>query len=126
MEPSNRRASVLLVEDEEMISSIVSEAMAAHGFDVNAVGDAESALRYLESGKRVDVMFTDVNLPGAMNGAMLAAEVRAMRPEMPIVYTSGRYTQSAIEPLVPRSIFVAKPYDIADVCTLLGRLDSAH
>jgi len=45
-----------------------------------------------------------------------------MRPELPIVYASGRYTSDEIAPLVPRSVFVPKPYNPADVCSLLKRL----
>ncbi len=45
-----------------------------------------------------------------------------MRPELPIVYASGRYNAMQIAPLVPRSVFVEKPYNPADVCTLLARL----
>ena len=49
------------------------------------------------------VLFTDVALPGRMNGAELAERARELRPEMPIVYVSGRYKLSEISPLVPRS-----------------------
>jgi DNA-binding LytR/AlgR family response regulator len=70
----------------------------------------------------VDVLFTDINLPGDIDGAELADRVREMRPDLPIVYTSGRYNSSGIGKLVPRSVFLAKPYDPADVCTLLSRL----
>lgn len=60
-----------------------------------------------------------------MNGAELAERARDLRPEMPIVYVSGRYKLSEIAPLVPRSLFIAKPYDPADVCALLTRLTGA-
>ena len=70
----------------------------------------------------IDVLFTDISLPGGMNGAELAERGREMRPEMPIVYVSGRYKLSEISPLVPRSLFVAKPYDPNDICALLTRL----
>ena len=68
------------------------------------------------------MLFTDINLPGGMNGAELAERVRELRPEMPIVCVSGRYKISEISPLVPRSLFVAKPYDPNDICALLTRL----
>ena len=58
----------------------------------------------------------------SMNGAELAERARELRPEMPIVYASGRYKLSEISPLVPRSLFVAKPYDPNDICALLTRL----
>lgn len=118
-----RRISVLVVEDELMISSLVSEALGEVGFDVHAVQDAEQALRYLDADPNIDVLFTDINLPG-MDGSRLAEHVRRRRPELPIVYCSGRYSPSAMSPPVPRSIFVKKPYDLDDICTLLARLTS--
>jgi two-component system, response regulator PdtaR len=60
-----------------------------------------------------------------MDGAELATRARERRPAMPIVYASGRFKLSDIAPLVPRSLFMAKPYDPADVCALLTRLTAA-
>jgi CheY-like chemotaxis protein len=114
--------TVLLVEDEVLISHLVADWLAERGFSVHEVTSGDAALAYIGAGGAVDVLFTDVNLPGSMNGAQLAARVRAMRPELPIVYASGRYRAEEIAPLVPRSVFVAKPYDPAAVCTLLARL----
>ncbi len=117
-----RRTSVLVVEDEILISKLIAEVLCESGFAVHAVADGEEALRYLESGADVDVLFTDINLLGRMDGSMLARQVRAQRPELPIVYCSGRYSPSALAPPVPRSMFVRKPYDPADLCRLLTRL----
>ncbi len=116
--------SVLVVEDEILISNLVADVLSASGFVVHEVTTADEALQYLGSGADIDVLFTDINLPGDMNGAELAARVRELRPEMPIVYASGRYKLSDISPLVPRSLFMAKPYDLNDVCALLTRLTS--
>ena len=114
--------SVLLVEDEVMISNLVADRLSESGFRVHEVVTADEALRFIKSGANVDVLFTDINLPGGMNGAELAERVRELRPEMPIVYVSGRYKISEISPLVPRSLFIAKPYDPNDICALLTRL----
>jgi CheY-like chemotaxis protein len=114
--------SVLLVEDEAMISNLVANCLSGSGFRVHEAATADEALRYMRSGANVDVLFTDINLPGRMNGAELAERARELRPEMPIVYVSGRYKLSEISPLVPRSLFVAKPYDPNDICALLRRL----
>jgi two-component system, response regulator PdtaR len=117
--------SVLLVEDEVLISNMVADCLTAYGFIVHEATTADEALQYINSGANVDILFTDVNLPGGMNGAELATRVRKMRPEMPIVYASGRYKLSEISPLVPRSLFMAKPFDPAEVCALLSRLTGA-
>ncbi len=124
----SRRTSVLVVEDELLISQLIAEVLNGHGFAVHAVAGGEEALQYLESGADVDVLFTDINLTGPMDGTMLAREVRAQRPEMPIVYCSGLYSPSALAPPVPRSIFLKKPYNPADLCALLDRLtaDTRH
>jgi DNA-binding NtrC family response regulator len=122
-----RRASVLVVEDEVLISELVSEVLLENGFDVHIEANGEAALNYLDSGSEVDILFTDINLEGHMDGSTLAKVVRDRRPDMPIVYCSGRHSPSAIMPLMPRSIFVKKPYDLDDICTLLSRLaGTAH
>ena len=97
--------SVLLVEDEVLISNLVADCLTASGFTVHEVTTADEALRYIDSGANIDVLFTDVNLPGSMDGAELATRARERRPEMPIVYASGRFKLSDIAPLVPRSLF---------------------
>jgi two-component system, response regulator PdtaR len=119
-----RRANILVVEDEVLISDLIADVLNEHGFDVQAFTDAEAALNYIESGSEVDVLFTDINLAGAMDGAALAERVRERRPELPIVYCSGRYSPSALTPPVSRSVFVRKPYDPTDLCTLMDRLTS--
>jgi len=117
-----RRTSVLVVEDEALISNLIAEVLSEGGFAVHAVAAGEEALRYIESGTDVDVQFTDINLLGPIDGAMLAREARAQRPELPIVYCSGRHSPSALAPPVPRLVFVRKPYSPADLCQLLERM----
>jgi CheY-like chemotaxis protein len=114
--------TVLIVEDEMLISHLVADWLNDRGFAVHEAASGDEALNYIDQGGAVDVMFTDVNLPGSLNGAELATAVRARRPELPIVYASGRYTSDEIAPLVPRSVFVPKPYNPAEVCSLLKRL----
>jgi CheY-like chemotaxis protein len=122
---SEKRASVLLVEDEPMICDFAAEALTEQGFEVRAVSTANEALRYLASGSTVDVLFTDVNLPGGMDGAELAQRARALLPNLPVMYTSGR--RSTIEDLDPveGSMFVAKPYNPFDIGPLLEYLVAA-
>jgi DNA-binding NtrC family response regulator len=116
-----QRTHILIVEDEILISNLIAEVLREHGFAVHTVADAEDALRYLDADLPLDVLFTDINLPG-IDGSVLAEQVRERRPELPIVYCSGRYSPSAVMPLVPRSIFLRKPYDPGDLCTLFDRL----
>lgn len=60
--------SVLLVEDEVMISNLVADCLNASGFSVHEVTNADEALRFIKSGADIDVLFTDINLPGTMSG----------------------------------------------------------
>jgi CheY-like chemotaxis protein len=124
--PNEKRANVLLVEDEPMICDLAAEALEEQGFVVRAVSTANEALRYLLAGSPVDILFTDVNLPGGMDGATLAQRARELRPNLPVMYTSGR--RSTIEGLDPveGSMFVAKPYNPFDIGALLEYLVAAR
>jgi CheY-like chemotaxis protein len=117
--------TVLLVEDEALISQLVADWLSERGFAVREAASGDEALDYLGGGGEADVLFTDVNLPGEINGAELAKRARELRPDLPIVYASGRYRYGDLAPMVSRSVFVAKPYNPADVCTLLKRLTAA-
>jgi CheY-like chemotaxis protein len=90
---------------------LVSDWLNELGFEVHEARTADEALDYIEAGGAVDVLFTDINLPGSMTGAELAQRARARRPELPVVYASGRYRGDDLDCLVPHSAFVPKPYD---------------
>jgi CheY-like chemotaxis protein len=122
MQAMPKGTRILVVEDEVLIREMVAEALEDQGFDVFVASNAADALRHIESGARVDALFTDVHLPGGMDGSELASRVRALRPDMPIVYASGRWNPSDQARLVPRSVFLSKPYDLRDAGNLLMRL----
>ncbi len=122
MEPNVRSAEpiqVLFVEDEFLISEWVAQSLSEQGFAVLTVTNAADALAHLAS-VPVDVLFTDVNLPGGMDGAALARRAREMRPHLPVVYTSARATMLKQDARVPGSIVVPKPYEPAFVGRLLA------
>jgi len=112
-------ATVLYVEDEALISDLVCEVLSENGFDVHLEQTADGALRYLEKGHEIDVLFTDINLPGDIDGAELATRARELHPELAVIYTSGRENPGE---LVPHSVFVNKPYDLNDICRLVRRV----
>jgi CheY-like chemotaxis protein len=111
---------VLVVEDEFLISEWVSQSLSEQGFEVQTVSNAADALDCLASAP-VDVLFTDVNLPGGMDGAALARRAREMRPHLPVVYASAWAALLKLDARVPGSIIVSKPYEPA----LVGRLLAA-
>ena len=119
---SEKRASVLLVEDEPMISEIAAEALQEQGFEVEAVSTASEALLRLRMGAPVDILFTDVHLPGGMDGAALARRARELRPDLPVIYTSGRQSLIGQVDPVEGAMFIAKPYDPYNVGRMLEYL----
>jgi len=100
---------VLFVEDEPLISEFVVESLTDQGFAVYAASNAADALRHLASAP-VDILFTDINLSGGVDGTMLARRARELLPGLPVVYASGRLGALDAALRVPGSIFVAKPY----------------
>jgi len=108
---------VLMVEDEFFISEWVAESLAEQGFAVRAVSSAAEAMRHLKS-TTVDVLFTDINLPGGVDGLALAHRARELFPDLPVVYASGRVNVLDEELQVPGAVFVPKPY----VPELVGRI----
>jgi DNA-binding NtrC family response regulator len=105
---------VLLVEDEPLLGELMTTALTDKGFAVVAATDAGGALRHLLSGADCDILFTDIDLGAGMDGATLAQLVHAMRPALPIVYTSGRRSLGDFA-TVPGAAFLPKPYSLSDV-----------
>jgi DNA-binding NtrC family response regulator len=100
---------VLVVEDEPMIRMVAADALADHGVMAWEAGDADEALEVLGQHPRIGVVFTDVNMPGEMNGLGLAHEVSAIRPDVKIIVTSGAVTLADHE-LPDHGTFLPKPY----------------
>ena len=118
---------VLLVEDEVLISGIIADELRDYGFIVHEASTGEQAIGWLKSEPDIAILFTDINLPGDVDGRELAIRARALRPDLPVVYASGRYAGSGLDGMVTRSLFVPKPYRPAEICTLLARLtEPAH
>jgi CheY-like chemotaxis protein len=85
---SGQAATVLLVEDEEGVRRASERILRQAGFDVVAASDGPEALALFD-GQRVDVLVTDVVMPGGLSGADLAERLRLLRPDLPVVFTSG-------------------------------------
>ena len=96
--PSNAAGgseTILLVEDDEEVNRFACEVLREQGYNVLAASDGASALRLLESEPKIALLFTDVVLPGGMNGRQLAGEARKRRPDLKVLYATG-YTRNAI------------------------------
>jgi CheY-like chemotaxis protein len=86
---------VLLVEDDEDVRANAATMLRALGYDVVEASDGPAALRLLDARADVRLLFTDVGLPGGMNGRELALEVQRRRPGLPVLFTTG-YARNAI------------------------------
>jgi DNA-binding response OmpR family regulator len=117
MEPA---AKILLVEDEPMLSELLTEALTDKGFAVHAAPDADGALEHLRSQADIDIMFTDIDLGEGMDGAQLACIARVLRPMLPIIYASGRRSMGEFR-TVPGSTFLPKPYTLNQVDATIAR-----
>lgn len=106
------RPTVLVAEDEVLVRGVTSEHLRDAGFVVIEASNAAEAVDILQSGEPVDLVFTDVAMPGIMNGAMLARWMYLHRPWIPVVFASGS-GQSA-RALPNESLFL-KPYDLDEV-----------
>lgn len=100
---------VLVVEDEPLVRIVVADAMADRGIMAWEAGDASEALQALCDHPRIGLVFTDVNMPGEMDGLALAQQVTSSRPDMEVIVTSGARTPDGAE-LPERATFVPKPY----------------
>ena len=115
-------ARILLVEDEALVCAMICDALLEHGFEVHAVSNAGDALKYLRDGAPVDVLFTDINLPGEIDGALLAQQARAMRPDLPVVFASGRWGLLDRLRMVPGTVCLPKPYSPERACAVVDQL----
>jgi CheY-like chemotaxis protein len=111
---------VLLVEDEPLLSELLTEVLTDKGFAVHASSNANCALNHLRSGADIDIMFTDIDLGEGMDGSELARIARQLRPSLPIVYASGRRSMDQFCS-VPGSAFLQKPYTLNQVDATIAR-----
>ena len=81
--------TVLVVDDEILVRMVIAAYLRDCGFDVVEAGNADEAVRVLEVGIRVDIVFSDVNMPGSLDGFGLAQWLRRERPGLNIILTSG-------------------------------------
>lgn len=107
-------AIILIVEDELLLSMDISEALEDAGYAVIAVANADEAMKVLESRDNVRTIFTDIDLPGSMDGLKLAAGVRDRWPPIHIIVTTGMRAPHRDE-IPANSAFIAKPYRRAEV-----------
>ncbi|MGI4846634.1 MAG: response regulator [Janthinobacterium lividum] len=114
--PAAIAGRLLYVEDDLLVREVVSPALREAGFDVTDAFDGDAALALLESGQQFDLVFSDITMPGELNGIDLARIVGRDYPFVRVILTTG-YSHERLT--VPGVRVIAKPYVIGDVVTEL-------
>jgi PAS domain S-box-containing protein len=116
---AGQEETVLVLEDDDDVRGYSIEILRELGYHVLEAHDGPAALRLLDQQARVDVLFTDVVLPGGMTGAQVAAQARAMRPSLKVLFTTG-YARNAIihHGRLDRGVhLLTKPFSYNDLAT---------
>ena len=114
-----RRGHVLLVEDDREVSALTRELLASLGFSVTHVTGAEAALGALANSRQIDIVLSDIMMPGGVSGVQLAREIRRRHPGLPILLTTG-YVESAADIQDGEFTLLLKPFSLEALAEALG------
>ena len=112
---------VLVVEDEPLVRMFAVDFVEDAGFDVVEAADADQAVAILEARTDIRIVFTDVDMPGSMDGMKLARAVRDRWPPIEIIIVYG-HMRPVDGDLPARAVFFPKPYDVDTVTAELRRM----
>jgi len=113
--------AILIVEDDALVRRCVVTQVQSLGYRTLAAGNASEALTIIDNGEEIDLLFTDVVMPGSINGRQLAIEALNRRPSLKVLYTSG-YTKNAMihhGHLDTEVLLLAKPYRKVDLAKMI-------
>ena len=113
-------ATVLVVEDELLVRMGISLDLADSGYSVIEATCAAEALAVLEAGRRIDLVFSDINMPGPIDGVGLCRVLRRRWPHIPVILTSA-HGRPAAQGLGADLLFIAKPYLPTAVLAAIGQ-----
>ncbi len=111
---------VLIVEDEPITRMVAADVIADMGIPTLEAGDAEEALEVLNANPRVALLFTDIDMPGAMNGVHLARKVHEQWPDIELIVTSGA-SDVADGDLPDHGTFIRKPYRMQQLAEMVEK-----
>jgi signal transduction histidine kinase len=126
--PKGGHGTILVVEDDSLVRAYVVAQIQSLGYATLAASNGQEALAVLRSSDPIDLLFTDVIMPGSMNGRELSIEALKLRPTLKVLFTSG-YTENAMDKngrVDPGLLLLAKPYsrtDLARMIRLAMRVD---
>ena len=106
---SSERERILIVEDDPLIRDHVARQLMGAGYHITLAADGPEALARLDAEPEFDLLFTDIVMPGGMDGRALARKARESQPNLRVLFTSG-FIGALDEPLIPTSRWLGKPY----------------
>jgi len=120
-DPLGGDEAILIVEDDDLVRRYVVSQVRSLGYRTFAVGNASEALTIIDKGEKIDLLFTDVVMPGSINGWQLATEALHRRPALKILYTSGyaKIDMSRDGHLDTDVLLLAKPYRKVDLAKMI-------
>ena len=111
-----------MVEDDDEVAALVSDMLDQLGYEVTRASNARAALGALADGRTIDIIFSDVMMPGGMNGVELAREIQKRRSDIPILLTSG-YSGDVVHEAGQAGLrILSKPYRIDELAIALHAL----
>ncbi|MFV9654225.1 response regulator [Ectopseudomonas oleovorans] len=118
--------TILLVEDDDVVRELTAEVLGEFGYQVHALRDAPSALELLSTPQHIDLLMSDIGLPG-MDGRELVQAARRLRPTLPVLFASGYDERELLAEVRARDKAAAtesiiKPYDFKLLAQRLGEL----
>ncbi|MEA3142206.1 MAG: hypothetical protein QOK23_4375 [Gammaproteobacteria bacterium] len=113
------KGSILLVEDDDEVASLVAEMLRELGYRITRVASAQAALGALMDDRGINLVFSDVMMPGSMNGMDLAREVRRRWPNVRVLLTTG-YAGSTLKGAGAEVAVLSKPYEMKALDTALS------
>ena len=104
--------TVLVIDDEPTIRMLVAEVLQEHGYTVIEADNGPTGLRILQSAKRIDLLITDIGLPGGLNGRQVVDAARQARPDLKVLFITGFAENAAIGNgfLAPGMAVITKPF----------------
>lgn len=110
---------ILVVDDEPVLRSLLAGELRDAGHTVVEASSADEALVYMKAGAQADLLFTDVQMPGSMDGIELSAVLRSEYPHLDIIITSGNANAECADGL---GVFIPKPYSFAEAVALAAKI----
>jgi len=121
-----KHGEILLVEDDDEVAALVAEMLAQLGYEVTRAASAAAALGALADGRSIDLVFSDIMMPGGMNGVELAREIKRRRSDIPVLLTSA-YSEAAAHEAEHEGVqILPKPYHIEALAAALSAAKSDH